>query len=92
MTDERDKLKSWRLAGVAATLGIVLSVPLYLVSHGLHGARETAPAAPLYVGSESCAPCHKKEYEKWKGSHHALAMLPPKPEFVLGNFNDATFE
>ena len=92
MVDERDELKSWRLAGVWATLGIVLSVPLYLVSHRLHGARETAPSAPLYVGSESCAPCHKKEYEKWKGSHHALAMLPPKPEYMLGDFNDATFE
>jgi|WetSurMetagenome_2_1015567.scaffolds.fasta_scaffold01796_3 tetratricopeptide (TPR) repeat protein len=84
--------RPWRMAGIIATLGIALSVPLYLAVHALRGPRETAPPEALYVGSQSCAPCHKPEFEKWKGSHHALAMLPPRPDTVLGNFADATFD
>jgi tetratricopeptide (TPR) repeat protein len=84
--------RPWRLAGVIATLGVVLSVPLYLLAHKLHGSRESAPTAALYVGSESCGECHKKEFDAWKVSNHALAMLAPRPGTVLGNFDDATFE
>ncbi len=92
MEERLDGLRRWRLAGVAATAAIALSVPLYLAVHALRGPRLTAPPEALYVGSQSCAPCHKPEFEKWTGSHHALAMLPPRPDTMLGNFADATFE
>jgi tetratricopeptide (TPR) repeat protein len=92
MEERPDGLRRWRVVGVAATAAIALSVPLYLAVHSLRRPAEAPPPVALYVGSESCAPCHKKEFEKWKGSHHALAMLPPRPEFVLGDFNGATFE
>jgi len=92
MADDRDGLKSWRVVGVVATLAMVLSVPLYLLAHRMHRPRETAPQAPLYVGSEACGECHKKEFDAWKVSNHALAMLAPRPGTVLGNFDGATFE
>jgi tetratricopeptide (TPR) repeat protein len=87
-----DPLRRWRAAGVAATVLIVLSVPLHLAVRALSAPR-TAPAATAqYVGSERCRSCHAKEYDLWKGSHHALAMQPAKEGTVLGDFRDATFE
>ena len=44
-----------------------------------------------YVGGAACAGCHAAETKLWKGSHHALAMLPATASTVLGDFNDVTF-
>ena len=88
---ERDPLRRWRLVGLAATVAIVLSVPLYLAVRSLRGPRVTGPPEALYVGSERCAPCHKAAYDAWKGSHHELAMQAAREGTVLGDFNDATF-
>ena len=46
---------------------------------------------PSYVGSAECQSCHETEYEAWQGSHHDLAMDSATAEFVLGDFDDATF-
>jgi tetratricopeptide (TPR) repeat protein len=83
--------RRWRLAGVAAALAIVLAVPLYLARRAVRGPREAAPAEALYVGSERCASCHRKEYDVWKGSHHGLAMQAARAGAVLGDFSGATF-
>ena len=48
------------------------------------------PAA--YVGGQVCSECHAAEAERWKGSHHALAMQPATAGRVLGDFADARFE
>ncbi len=45
-----------------------------------------------YIGSKACAECHAKEYERWQGSHHDLAMQEASESSMLGDFNDATFE
>ena len=47
---------------------------------------------PIFVGSEDCKSCHKREYDLWKGSHHDLAMDVASDETMLGDFNDATLE
>ncbi len=44
-----------------------------------------------YIGSETCAGCHRTEYDNWQGSHHDLAMQPANATTVLGNFDDASF-
>lgn len=44
-----------------------------------------------YVGSQSCAACHEKEYAAWRGSHHDLAMQEANAQTVLGDFNDTRF-
>jgi predicted CXXCH cytochrome family protein len=57
-------------------------------------AATAAPASdsgPQHVGAEACTECHHKEYEAWRGSHHALAMQEATKATVLGNFNHAHF-
>jgi len=49
---------------------------------------ETAPA-PEYLGLAACADCHAEEAERWRGSHHDLAMQEASDESVLGDFADA---
>ena len=49
------------------------------------------PAAMDYVGTESCAACHAEAFERWSGSHHALAMQPASEATVVGDFEDARF-
>jgi predicted CXXCH cytochrome family protein len=45
-----------------------------------------------YSGSDACASCHEKEYQRWRESHHYQAMLPATAETVLGDFSDSSFE
>lgn len=57
------------------------------------GAGESAPAQQaLFVGSPVCTTCHTQQAERWRGSHHDLAMQEADAASVLGNFDDATFE
>src|SRR5690349_6992126 len=52
----------------------------------------TAPAAAAtFVGREACANCHSDVEERWKGSHHDLAMQEATAKTVLGDFRNATF-
>lgn len=84
-------LKLWKKTGFVAGIAILLTVGLYLGVQGLRKPPRTEPSIPRYVGSGACRDCHKKEYDAWKGSHHALAMLAPAPKTVLGDFNNAEF-
>ncbi|MBC2743841.1 MAG: hypothetical protein HGJ93_12540, partial [Desulfosarcina sp.] len=43
-------------------------------------AKGTIPPAAAFVGSEACRDCHQSEYDKWKGSHHQLAMAVASDE------------
>ena len=48
-------------------------------------------AADKFVGTEVCAGCHLNQYQKWKNSHHDLAMQVATVDTVLGNFDNKTF-
>ena len=89
--DTDNTLERWKKAGLAATIAILLSVPLYLGMQATRKPPRTGPSKPLYVGSGACRDCHQKEYAAWKGSNHALAMLAPGPGTVLGDFNNTEF-
>jgi len=52
---------------------------------------DNTPSSRKYVGGQTCATCHSREYQLWSGSHHDLAMQEPDEETVLGNFNNTTF-
>ncbi len=52
--------------------------------------RESAP--PRFVGGNTCAECHKEEYDLWLGSHHDLAMQKADDKTVVGDFNDKKFD
>jgi len=90
-----EDLKKWEIIGIIATLIIVLSIPFYLVKEDLgknkKNTSEDKPAAS-FVGREKCVDCHKAEYDKWKGSHHDLAMDVANETTVLGDFNDAEID
>lgn len=87
----KDELQSWKRAGVVATIAIILSIPFYLGLQPFRKPHTSPPSDPLFVGSGACRECHSKEYDAWKGSNHALAMLAPRPDTVRGDFKDAVF-
>ncbi|MCI4679325.1 tetratricopeptide repeat protein [Rhodoblastus acidophilus] len=65
----------------------ILSVTLLVLVLAPARAKDTA----AFVGSESCAACHRAQYEDWRKSHHAGAMQIADEKNVLGDFNDAHF-
>ena len=72
----------WIAAGLA-----ILALPA-----GTAGAEPApAPVAATYVGGAACVPCHPAEAERWRGSHHDLAMQPAKADTVRGGFTGTTF-
>jgi len=72
----------WRTVSlVLIALGAVCATP---------DAHADEPAK--YVGGQVCAGCHAAETERWKGSHHALAMQKASAATVLGDFADPRIE
>jgi predicted CXXCH cytochrome family protein len=51
-----------------------------------------AASRPSFVDDATCAECHAYEAERWRGSHHDLAMQEASETTVLGDFDDARFE
>jgi tetratricopeptide (TPR) repeat protein len=85
-------MRSWKITGIIATLVIVVSIPAYLMkaTYLQPPAEPTPPAG--FVGGQKCGECHKSEYDKWRGSHHDLAMDEANETTVLGNFDNAIFK
>ena len=52
---------------------------------------ESPASLPGFVGGEVCGPCHAAAFDRWKGSHHDLAMQPVDETSVLGDFDGAQF-
>ncbi len=44
-----------------------------------------------FVGAESCAKCHQKEFHEWNNSHHDLAMQLADSTTILADFNNTSF-
>ncbi len=87
-------MRAWKIAGLAATIIITLSFPLYLFKVSLFPDRTGAERVKddnIFMGSLRCAECHSKEYDSWKGSHHDNAMDIASDETVLGDFNNVLF-
>jgi len=87
------------VAGVALLVLVALVVAW---QRGLFGSAPSQQAAsppaavvpqvpPSYVGSAACNECHAGEYERWRGSQHAVAMQVADEQTVLGDFADAKF-
>ncbi len=80
-----------RLLGLTALalVGVAAAVILWLPPPGQGTA--TGPPPLAHVGAKACAECHADQAERWRGSHHDLAMLAPGEKTVLGDFADARF-
>lgn len=84
-------MQRWKIIGVIATMIIVLSLPLYVLKQYNQTKLPSEEQPATFTGSESCAKCHKREYEEWQQSHHAKAMAVATEKTVLGDFNNTTF-
>ena len=75
-------------------LGVAVIVLLAALTFHLLGNRPRADssAAPTFVGSTTCAECHRPQADPWRPSQHNLAMQHASAATVLGNFNDAGFD
>jgi predicted CXXCH cytochrome family protein len=73
---------------------IAALIAIVLLSGLLESKRAQADDAvkATYVGAEVCAGCHQAQAERWKTSHHALAMEKATPETVLGDFSGVSVE
>lgn len=89
----------WSFVGLLLTSALLLSLPARAENEPVEPLPVTLPAGhpPLdptgggYVGAQSCAGCHRAEYQAWHGSQHAQAMQPATEQTVLGDFNDVNF-
>jgi tetratricopeptide (TPR) repeat protein len=89
-----DPLYNWKVIGLAASLVIVLVIPVYVVKElsGRAGRSAAAAKQATFVGRDHCINCHQKEYTSWRGSHHELAMAVASDSTVQGDFNNSRFQ
>ncbi len=80
----------WIAVTLAALTVVAAGFGYQLLNGSAAGA---APAsAATFVGSETCAGCHRAEAELWHGSQHKAAMQHATDKTVLGDFGDASFD
>jgi predicted CXXCH cytochrome family protein len=82
------------LIAAAAVVALVLAggLAFQLSVGGWRDALRGAAAEPTFVGSETCAGCHRAEADLWRSSQHKHAMDHATEKSVLGDFSDAAFE
>jgi tetratricopeptide (TPR) repeat protein len=66
-------------------------LPGGLYQLGLLG-RTESPDVATFVGTETCAGCHRAQADLWRDSQHKHAMDHATEKTVLGDFNSSTFE
>src|SRR5882757_4514884 len=80
----------WAVLGATALI-LAGGAAFYIAIHmpAAEFAGEAVKAAPTasYVGSESCAGCHRAEAELWRTSQHKHAMDHATDKTVLGDFS-----
>lgn len=80
------KKKDLVIVAAGVTLAAVIFASEY--RHREAGHATSGKAVELgYVGRVACAGCHQEEDDRWRGSHHDLAMQEATPETVRGDFS-----
>jgi predicted CXXCH cytochrome family protein len=79
-------------AGIAAAVVVAGGLAFQFLTGGWHRAPSGGAAAATFVGSETCAGCHRAQAELWHTSQHELAMQDATDKSVLGDFRDASFD
>ena len=91
----------WRGIWITAAIAVAISVAGGLGFYAATGGLREAPWAPgsdiavtpaAYVGSETCAGCHRAEAAGWQSSQHNHAMDHATDKSVRGDFDDAGFD
>jgi len=78
----------WQTLALALA-GVVLAVGCQRADQPAPAPKPVPAAPPSFVGSATCAGCHPKETDAFRGSDHARAMQPATSQTVLGNFDQA---
>ena len=97
-TAKAERTLSKRTILIAAALSAALAVAGALAFQSSSGRLQAAlfgvagDGAATFVGSETCAGCHRSEAALWRPSQHNLAMQHATDQSVLGDFNDARFD
>ena len=84
------KQRIWSAASLAALIILAIGVG-YEFRHGPSG-RAASVSSATFVGSETCAGCHRAEADLWRDSQHQAAMQHATDKTVLGDFGDASFD
>ena len=84
------KHKIWTAAALAAVIVVAIGLGYQLLNGSTRNA--ASASAATFVGSETCAGCHRAEAELWRASQHKHAMEHATDKSVLGDFNDASFD
>src|SRR5688500_6157453 len=83
-----------RVGAIAVTLAMVATAPAACrradPPASKAAATATPTAAPDYVGRAACASCHQDQDQRFRGSHHDLAMQVADGRTVLGDFSGTT--
>ena len=81
------------------TVAVLAAVTVALAGLGLYFLHDSKSAwngrdasIATFVGSETCAGCHRAQAELWHTSQHKHAMDHATDKTVLGDFSDATFD
>jgi len=64
-----------RVPRAATSLALALGITLVIACGTQEHPASLKDIHADWVGSEACRSCHPKEFEDWKGSHHALAEI-----------------
>src|SRR5271169_4140458 len=72
----RSKRTLWILAAILSVIGLSGIVAFYIISsmRGTQLVGNTEVSAVSFVGTETCADCHRTESELWRTSQHKQAM------------------
>ena len=86
-----------RIAASAAAAALIIGGLAFVFLTGtpvlaLFGGLRAETATAAFVGSETCAGCHRAEAQLWRGSQHRLAMQHADDKSVLGDFSDTGFD
>jgi len=86
----------------AVALGVAADVALLVLGAGAWwwqsgrqskappaGATQAALPAASFVGRQVCGQCHEQAEQRWRGSHHDLAMRLAIDASVAGDFDNA---
>ena len=77
---------------IAAFVAVIFAIGGGLWMKSSEGAPVSRVLSTSFVGSETCAGCHRAEADLWRNSHHARAMDHATDKTVLGDFNEASFD
>jgi hypothetical protein len=93
--EDRRRTLNWMLVTVAVLAAVIVALAglgFYFLQDSKSAWNGRDASIATFVGSETCAGCHRVQAELWHTSQHKHAMDHATDKSVLGDFSDATFD